>query len=139
MLAVFPPDNWSTYRTHLLTLLTSTRLVSVWTRRGGDPVGYDHCYALRNQAGAMALAATVRHPESGRVMEIRTTQPGIQFYTGNFLDGQPGSGGFDQYGAFCLETQHYPDSPNQPNFPSTLLMPGQTYKQTTVHKFSVVQ
>lgn len=101
------------------------------------PVGYDHCYVLKSQNGQLALAATVVCPKSGRKMEIHTTQPGIQFYTGNFLDGQPGSGGFDQYSAFCLETQHYPDSPNQPSFPKTLLKPGETFRQSTVHKFFV--
>lgn len=102
-----------------------------------DPVGYDHCYALRSQDGSLALAARVKEPNSGRVMEIYTTQPGIQLYSGNFLDGTESGGGFNQYGAFCLETQHYPDSPNQPEFPTTILKPGETYKQTTVHKFSV--
>ncbi len=102
-----------------------------------DPVGYDHCYVLRSQDGSLAFAARVKDPSSGRVMEIHTTQPGIQLYTGNFLDGSDGAGGFQQYGAFCLETQHYPDSPNQPDFPSTILQPGDTYRQTTVHKFSV--
>lgn len=102
-----------------------------------DPIGYDHNYVLRGQDGELVRAATVVCPESGRQMEIHTTQPGIQFYSGNFLDGQPGSGGFNQYGAFCLETQHYPDSPNQSAFPSTLLKPGETYRHTTVHKFSL--
>jgi aldose 1-epimerase len=101
-----------------------------------DPVGYDHCFALRSQDGSLALAARVKEPGSGRVMEIYTTQPGIQLYTGNFLDGSEGNGGYNQYGAFCLETQHYPDSPNQPEFPSTILKPGETYSQTTIHKFS---
>lgn len=102
-----------------------------------DPVGYDHCYVLRSQDGSMALAARVKEPSSGRVMEIYTTQPGIQLYSGNFLDGSESGGGYKQYGAFCLETQHYPDSPNQPSFPTTILKPGEEYKQTTVHKFSV--
>lgn len=102
-----------------------------------DPIGYDHCYALRNQDGSLKLAARVKDASSGRVMEIHTTQPGIQLYTGNFLDGSESNGGFEQYNAFCLETQHYPDSPNQPKFPSTVLEPGETFQQTTVHKFSV--
>lgn len=106
-----------------------------------DPVGYDHCYVIdgTKKAGDLAHAATVRDPNSGRVMEIWTTQPGIQFYSGNFLDGKEQSGGFAQYSAFCLETQHYPDSPNKPKFPSTTLKPGQTYHQKTVHKFSVAK
>lgn len=101
--------------------------------------GYDHCYVLRGQEGKLTLAARVKDPASGRVMEISTTEPGIQLYCGNFLDGSAGNGGFKQHEAFCLETQHYPDSPNQPQFPSTLLKPGQTYKSTTVHKFSVAK
>jgi aldose 1-epimerase len=100
-----------------------------------EPQGYDHCFALRSQDGSLALAARVEDPGSGRVMEIYTTQPGIQLYTGNFLDGSEGNGGFNQHEAFCLETQHYPDSPNQPEFPSAILKPGETYSQTTVHKF----
>jgi aldose 1-epimerase len=102
-----------------------------------DPVGYDHCFVLRGQSGSLTLAARVKEPTTGRIMEILTTQPGIQFYTGNFLDGSAGNGGYQQYQGFCLETQHYPDSPNQPKFPSTILKPGETFKQTTVHRFSV--
>jgi aldose 1-epimerase len=70
-------------------------------------------------------------------MEIYTTQPGVQFYTGNFLDGSDTHGGFKQHEGFCLETQHFPDSPNQPNFPSTILRPGEIYHQKTAHKFLV--
>lgn len=102
-----------------------------------DPNGYDHCFSLRNQSGEMALCAILKDPESGRVMEIHTTQPGLQFYTGNFLDGTEASGGFDQYSAVCLETQHYPDTPNRPGFPSTLLKPGEQYHQITTHRFRV--
>jgi aldose 1-epimerase len=105
----------------------------------GDPPGYDHCFVLRGQDGSLALAAVVSHPESGRVLEIHTTQPGIQFYTGNFLDGKAANGGFLRNEGFCLETQHYPDSPNRPNFPTAILRPGETYRQTTVHKFKVVE
>ena len=100
-----------------------------------DPVGYDHCFVLRSSDGSMALAARAKDPKSGRVMEIRTAQPGIQFYSGNFLDGKPVNGEYQQYAGFCLETQHYPDSPNQPSFPSTILKPGETYSQTTIHRF----
>ena len=102
-----------------------------------EPLGYDHCFALRSQDGSMAFAARVTDAASGRVMEIQTTQPGLQFYSGNFLDGSEGGGGNKQHEAFCLETQHYPDSPNQPGFPTTILKPGETYQQKTVHKFSV--
>lgn len=101
-----------------------------------EPLGYDHCFALRSQDGSMAFAARVSDPASGRIMEIHTTQPGLQFYSGNFLDGSEGGAGHDQHEAFCLETQHYPDSPNQPKFPNTILQPGKTYQQKTVHKFS---
>jgi aldose 1-epimerase len=99
--------------------------------------GYDHCFVLRGQQGRLELAARVKEPMSGRVMEVYTTEPGIQLYCGNFLDGSPGAGGFKQHDALCLETQHYPDSPNKPAFPSTVLRPGQTYKTTTEHRFSV--
>ena len=70
------------------------------------------------------------------LLEVLTTEPGIQFYTGNFLDGSPGTAGFGRHEAFCLETQHFPDSVNQPQFPSTVLRPGETFRSTTVHKFS---
>jgi aldose 1-epimerase len=102
--------------------------------------GYDHNFVLRSGGGTLALAARVEEPESGRVLEIWTDQPGIQLYTGNFLDGTVvGKGGkaYQKHFAFCLETQHFPDSPNHPNFPSTILEPGQTYRTTTVHKFRV--
>lgn len=101
-----------------------------------DPVGYDHCFALRSPGGSLESAARVKDPESGRVMEISTTQPGIQFYSGNFLAGAEADGGYEQYAGFCLETQHFPDSPNQPEFPTTILQPGLEYHQLTVHKFS---
>ncbi len=101
--------------------------------------GYDHCYVLNRKGNDLSLAAKASDPSSGRVMEIFTTQPAIQFYGGNFLDGTIVAGGkkYDKHFAFCLETQHYPDSPNKPDYPTTLLKPGETYKQSTVHKFSV--
>lgn len=105
----------------------------------GEPKGYDHCFVL-NKADehALSLAARVEEPRSGRVMEVYTTEPAIQLYTANFLDGGIHSRGADygQYHAFCLEAEHYPDAINQPNFPATLLKPGETYRQTTIHKFS---
>lgn len=104
----------------------------------GDPGGYDHCYALRKGEG-LRLAAKVTDPGSGRVMEIHTTEPGIQFYTGNYLAGSPAENGFAKHGAFCLETQHFPDAPNQPEFKSTRLNPGDTFTSKTVHKFSVAK
>ncbi|MEX0585914.1 MAG: aldose epimerase family protein [Pirellulales bacterium] len=104
----------------------------------GGHGGYDHCYVLdKSAAGKLELAARVHDPKSGRVMEILTTEPGIQFYTGNFLDGTADVAGNKQHGGFCLETQHYPDSPNQPSFPTTALRPGETFRSTTVHRFSV--
>ena len=102
-------------------------------------LGYDHNWVLKNQDGSLALAARVLEPSTGRILEVYTTEPGIQFYSGNFLDGSiSGKGGeiyHKRYG-FCLETQHYPDSPNKPQFPSVVLKPGQTYTQTTIYKFS---
>jgi aldose 1-epimerase len=103
--------------------------------------GYDHNFVLRRKAGeAMSLAARVTEPTTGRVMEVWTTEPGVQFYTGNFLDGTVHGKGGMAYGkrsAFCLETQHFPDSPNQLKFPSTVLDPGAQYHTETVYKFSV--
>jgi aldose 1-epimerase len=104
-------------------------------KNGPLPDGYDHCYVLRSKDGSLALAARVEEPKSGRIMEVFTTEPAVQLYTGNFLDGDAKNGAHKQHTAFCLETQHYPDSPNQANFPTTLLKPGQTYKSTTVYKF----
>ncbi len=104
-------------------------------------LGYDHNWILDTDGkeGELSLAAQVHEPSSGRVMEIYTTEPGIQFYCGNFLDGRlRGKSGkpYVHRGGFCLETQHFPDSPNQPNFPSTILKPGETYDSKTVFKFS---
>ena len=103
------------------------------------PGGYDHNYVLRRSGTGMQLAAEVYEPKTGRVMEVLTTEPGLQFYSGNFLDGTiKGKGGkvYPKHGGFCLETQHYPDSPNKPNFPSTILEPGKTYQTETIYKFS---
>ena len=102
--------------------------------------GYDHNFVLTSGGGALAPAARVYEPKSGRVMEVLTTEPGIQFYTGNFLDGTvPGKGGkaYPKRSGFCLETQHFPDSPNHPQFPSTVLKTGGRYQTTTVYRFSV--
>jgi aldose 1-epimerase len=102
--------------------------------------GYDHNWALNNNTGRLALAARVYEPRTGRVMEVSTTEPGLQFYSGNFLDGSiTGKGGqvYQQRFGFCLETQHFPDSPNKPRFPSTILRPGQSYRTTTIYRFFV--
>jgi aldose 1-epimerase len=120
--------------------LDFTRLTKIGARIDqvkGDPGGYDHCFVLRSQDGTLTLAARLQEPTSGRVMEVLTTQPGIQFYSGNFLDGAADNGGFPQHAACCLETQHYPDSPNRPEFPNTILQPGETLHHVTIHRFSV--
>ena len=104
--------------------------------------GYDHNWVLDRRSPtdtSMIRAARVQEPDSGRVLEIFTTEPGIQFYSGNFLDGTlVGTSGrmYRQGDGFALETQHYPDSPNKPNFPSTVLRPGQVYKTSTIYQFS---
>jgi len=101
--------------------------------------GFDHNWVLNKKGNEMSLAAKVFEPTTGRVMEVYTTEPGVQFYAGNFLDGTlTGKGGkvYLHRSAFCLETQHYPDSPNKPEFPSTILRPGEKYDTTTIYKFS---
>jgi aldose 1-epimerase len=97
--------------------------------------GYDHNFVLNNQSGELALAATVRDPKTGRVLSVYTTEPGIQFYGGNFLDGATAKGGkaYAHRSGMCLETQHYPDSVNQPKFPDTILQRGETYNQTCIY------
>jgi aldose 1-epimerase len=102
--------------------------------------GYDHNWVLDRRGELPGLAATVYEPTTGRYMEVFTTEPGMQFYSGNFLDGSiKGKNGQDypKNSGFCLEAQHYPDSPNEPKFPSAELKPGQKYAQTTIYKFSV--
>ena len=103
--------------------------------------GYDHNWVLDSQNGALALAAEVYEPKTGRVMTVETTEPGIQMYTGNFLNDSviigKGDVTYQKNWGFCLETQHFPDSPNHPEFPTTILTPGETYTQTTVYAFSV--
>ena len=101
--------------------------------------GYDHNWVLNGKSGTMRLAAQVYEPASGRTMEVTTTEPGIQFYSGNFLDGSEHGRSGKAYAhrtAFCLETQHFPDSPNHPDFPTTTLKAGQHYRSTTIYKFS---
>lgn len=104
----------------------------------GEPGGYDHNYVLTDKKSPMKLAARAQGPRSGRVLEIWTTEPGIQFYSGNFLDGSlQGKSGrvYEKHAGFCLETQHFPDAVHHPNFPSTILRPGEVYQSTTLHKF----
>jgi aldose 1-epimerase len=126
-----------------LTAVAGTPLDFTGARRIGSRFaavkgGYDHNYVLKRSRPGLDYAASVVDPRSGRVMEVYTTQPGVQFYSGNFLDGtiQGKSGQF--YGpqsGFCLETQHFPDAPNHPEFPNTRLNPGEIYQQTTIYKF----
>jgi aldose 1-epimerase len=110
-----------------------------WNDLKGTPGGYDHNYVINQiHADELTLAADVSEPGSGRRMRIYTTEPGVQLYTGNFLDGTlTGKSGrsYMKNAGFCLETQHYPDSPNKPQFPSTVLKPGDVYRTTTIHKF----
>ena len=101
--------------------------------------GYDHCWVLNKKDKELSLAATVYEPTTGRIMEVQTTEPAIQFYTGNFLDGSiTGKKGtnYPKRFALCLETEHYPDSPNQSAFPTVVLKPGETYQTTTIYTFS---
>ena len=103
--------------------------------------GYDHCWLLDGGGTGLAPAARLVDPVSGRTMDIDTTEPGLQFYSGNFLDGRlRGHGGqaYRQGDGICLETQHFPDSPNRPEFPSTVLHPGDIFRSTTVHRFGIV-
>lgn len=99
--------------------------------------GYDHCYVVAGEPGKLRPAARVVDPKSGRTFEIETTQPGMQLYTANHLGGNDSSAGHKSHEAFCLETQHYPDACNHPNFKSTLLRPGDKLTETTVHRFGV--
>jgi aldose 1-epimerase len=102
--------------------------------------GYDHNFVLRREGPGLVRAARVVEPSGGRTLEVLTTEPGLQFYSGNFLGGTSAGKGGRVYGSrcgFCLETQHYPDSPNHPSFPSTILRPGAEYRSTTVFRFGV--
>jgi aldose 1-epimerase len=115
-----------------------TKPMTIDSRIGQVEGGYDHNYVLNSGGGSLALCARVYEPTSGRIMEIHTIEPGVQFYTGNFLDGSiTGKSGkvYKKHYGFCLETQHFPDSPNKPDFPSVVLKPGDKYTTFTVHKF----
>ena len=114
---------------------------TIGERIGQVEGGYDHNLVLRSGGGELDLAARVVEPKTGRVMEISTTEPGLQFYSGNFLDGTiSGKSGavYQKHAGFCLETQHFPDSPNKPGFPSTILRPGESYRSITIHRFSAI-
>jgi aldose 1-epimerase len=101
-------------------------------------MGYDHNWVLNKTGATLAKAAEVHESKTGRILEVWTTEPGLQFYTGNFLNGSMQGKGktYPRRGAFCMETQHFPDSPNKPAFPTTELKPGETYHSTTIYKFS---
>ena len=104
--------------------------------------GYDHCWVVNKPLGQYGLLARVYEPTSGRILEVFSNEPGVQFYTGNFLDGTNiGKGGitYEFRNAFCLEPEHYPDTPNQPNFPSCILRPGQTYHHSMAFRFSIMK
>lgn len=107
------------------------------------PGGYDHTFVLtKEQPRSLTVAARVYEPQTGRTLRVLTTEPGLQFYSGNFLDGSvTGKGGrkYQKHAGFCLEAQHYPDAPNHPNFPNTILSPGEIYRQTTIYQFGVKQ
>jgi aldose 1-epimerase len=110
------------------------------TQVGGNPNGYDHCYALNSGGRSFALAARVVEPTTGRVMEMGTDEPGVQFYTGNFLDGTLTGKGrqvYRKHAGFCLEAGSYPDAINHPDFPSVVLRTGETYRQRTEYRFSI--
>ncbi|HXG46271.1 MAG TPA: aldose epimerase family protein, partial [Methylomirabilota bacterium] len=109
-----------------LDFTVSTRVGARIERLKPHPGGYDHNYVIRGGGESLVLAARLVEPKSGRTLEVRTTEPGLQLYTGNHL----------QHGALCLETQHYPDSVHQPAFPTTILRPGQTFRSATVFAFS---
>jgi aldose 1-epimerase len=101
--------------------------------------GYDHNWVINKPMGELGLQARVYEPTTGRVLEVLSTEPGLQFYSGNFLDGKlTGKGGwvYQFRNGFCMEPQHYPDSPNKPQFPSVVLRPGETYKNTIIYRFS---
>jgi len=105
------------------------------------PPGYDHNFVLDNENGTMQQVATLYHKKSGRRMQVATTQPGVQLYTGNHMDGTlkhtPDGIVYNRYAGLCLETQHYPDSPNKPNFPNSVLRPGQQFHHITTYTFDV--
>jgi aldose 1-epimerase len=106
--------------------------------RDGAPGGYDHCYVVDGEDGELRPCAEVFEGTSGRTMKILCTQPGVQFYTGNFLNATPGKGGvlYNRQDGFCLETQHFPDSPNRPEFPDSIFGPGRKYREKAVFAFS---
>ncbi|MFZ0034615.1 MAG: aldose epimerase family protein [Sedimentisphaerales bacterium] len=119
------------------TPLDFTKPMTIGSRIKQVEGGYDHNYVLNSSNGSLVLAASAYEPKTGRVMEVFTTEPGIQFYTGNYVDNKGKEGAvYKKQSGFCLEAEHFPDSPNKPGFPSVVLRPGEKYTQLTVHKFS---
>lgn len=122
------------------TAFDFTQPFKIGARIDQVPGGYDHNWVLQDLEGDMPLVATLSDPQTGRKMEVYTTEPGLQFYSGNFLDGSlvgPDGSKYVLHAALCLETQHFPDSPNKPNFPSTILEPDDTYQTSTIYKFTM--
>ena len=112
--------------------------MAIGARIGQVGIGYDHNYVLNSTRGEMFRSVEVQEPTTGRMLEVVTDQPAVQFYSGNYLDGSlKGNGGiYAKHGGFCLETQHFPDSVHHPNFPSTILRPGEMFRSTTIYRFS---
>ena len=137
--ALVPTGELKSVRGTPMDFLTPMPIGSRFSQLEHKPVGYDTNYVVNRGGSGLALAARVYEPKTGRVLEVHTTEPGIQLYTSNYFTGSlTGKRGivYRQHEAFCLEAQHFPNSVNQPTFPSTILRPGRTYHQTTVHKFS---
>ena len=140
----YTPVNDSLIPTGQLAMVKNTPMDFLKPKKIGKELGrvkggYDHNFVIDKKNTELAIAASAYDPRSGRQMEVWTTQPGIQFYSGNFLDGNLTNRDgkrIPQHGAMCLETQHFPDSPNQPAFPNTILGPGQTFHEITIYKFS---
>lgn len=141
--ALLPSGGWRAVEGTPLDFRRPTRIgkrIDDPHEQTGAGGGYDHSYRLRGEVGTLRLAARVREPDSGRLLEVRTTEPALHLYTGNFLDGTlVGKSGrpYLRRGGLCLEAQHVPDSPNRPEFPSVVLRPGETYRQTTLYRLSI--
>lgn len=136
---LIPTGELAPVRGTALDFTSAHRMGERINRAGLATPGYDHNFVLNHGGGSLGLAARLRDPASGRIMEVLTTEPAVQCYSAIHLDGTiTGTGGvrYPRFGAVCLETQHYPDSPNKPHFPSTVLRPGQVYQTTTIYRFS---
>jgi aldose 1-epimerase len=135
---LIPTGELAPVRSTPLDFTTPTLIGARFGQIKAELGGYDHNYVIRPDANTPAFASRARDPESGRIMEMYTTEPGVQLYTANFLGGLKGKGGaaYGKHQGFCLEAQHYPDAPHHPEFPSIILRPGSTYTQTTIYKFS---